>query len=291
MNKNAMSDTRPSPIAGTWYSANPAQLRQELESYLNEATPPSFDGQLKALILPHAGHFYSGLTAAHALKAIAGQDHQRVLIISPSHQAYPGHVLTSQHDAYKTPFGLVPVDHASLDILSAFLEKEAVQVNQIRRDREHAIEIELPFLQLLLPDDFQLIPLMLMDQSLSLARTLSDGLVKLISSYPPDEKTLLIASSDLSHFYHQRTANRLDRNLIEGLQNFEPEKFYQLKSTHKAEACGHGAMATVLLTAKKMGANQITIADYRTSGDISGDFNSVVGYVSAIISTGVPDQS
>ncbi len=102
---------------------------------------------------------------------------------------------------------------------------------------------------------------------------------------------MLIASSDLSHFYHQRTANRLDRNLIEGLQNFEPEKFYQLKSTHKAEACGHGAMATVLLTAKKMGANQITIADYRTSGDISGDFNSVVGYVSAIISTGVPDQS
>ncbi len=97
-------------------------------------------------------------------------------------------MLTSQHDAYKTPpFGLVPVDHASLDILSAFLEKEAVQVNQIRRDREHAIEIELPFLQLLLPDGFQLIPLMLMDQSLSLARTLSDGLVKLISSYPPDE--------------------------------------------------------------------------------------------------------
>ena len=289
MNKNAMSDTRPSPIAGTWYSANPAQLRQELEGYLNEAKPPSFEGQVVALVLPHAGLFYSGLTAAHALKAIVGQDYQRVIIISPSHQPYRGHVLTSQHDAYQTPFGLVPIDHISLEQLTTFLENERIQVNQIRRDREHSIEIELPFLQLLLPNGFQLIPIMLMDQSLTLASMLSDALVKLISSYPPDENTLLIASSDLSHFYHQGVANRLDHNLIEGLQNFDPEKFYRQKSNHKAEACGHGAMATVLLTTRKMGANQVTIADYRTSGDVSGDFGSVVGYVSAIISTGRSD--
>lgn len=244
-----------------------------------------------ALVLPHAGLFYSGLTAAHALKAIVGQDYQRVIIISPSHQPYRGHVLTSQHDAYQTPFDLVPVDHASLEYLTGLLEKDGLQVNAIRRDREHAIEIELPFLQHLLPKGFRLIPLMLMDQSLSLAEMLSDALVKLITSYPADEKTLLIASSDLSHFYQQDQANRLDQNLIEGLQNFEPKKFYQLKSSHKAEACGHGALASVLLTANKLGASQVTIADYRTSGDVSGDLGSVVGYVSAIISTGVSDQS
>ena len=288
MNTNAMSDLRPSPIAGFWYSADPAQLTREIEGYLQEARQPAFEGQVVALVLPHAGHFYSGLTAAHALKAVVGKEYQRVIIVSPSHQPYRGHVLTSQHEAYQTPLGLVPVDHASLAKLTSLLEKEGLQVNAIRRDREHAIEIELPFLQHLLPKGFQLIPLMLMDQSLSLAEMLSDALVKLISGYPPEEKTLLIASSDLSHFYQQDQANRLDRNLIEGLQNFEPRKFYQLKSSHKAEACGHGALASVLLTANKLGARQVTIADYRTSGDVSGDHGSVVGYVSAIISTGSP---
>lgn len=286
MIENPNVDIRPSPISGAWYSDNADSLRTELEGYLKRAQSPAFDGQVIALVLPHAGLYYSGLTAAHALNAIAGQRYQRVIILSPSHQAHPGHVLTSDHSAYQTPLGLVPVGRDALEKLGARLAQKKLSLNPIRRDREHSIEIELPFLQHLLPEGFTLIPLMLMDQSLTLAKSLSDALLELIDTFPSEEKTLLIASSDLSHYHNQRQANQLDRNLIDALQNFEPEKFYQLKTNHKTEACGYGAIATVLLTAQKLGSKQVSIADYRTSGDISGDSGSVVGYVSAIVSSG-----
>ena len=289
MQKFDSVNVRPSPIAGSWYSANPVHLRESLADYLDNAKTPAFSGKIRALILPHAGHFYSGQTAAFALKAIEGQQYSRVIILSPSHQYYQGDVLTSAHDAYQTPLGTVPVDRSSLLWLEGSLEQQGLRLNAISNDREHSIEIELPFLQLLLPDGFQLIPLMLMDQSLSTAKALSNALTKLILTFPDNEPTLLIASSDLSHFYPQSQANRLDQHLIDSLQNFDPTIFYALKTTHKAEACGYGAMATVLLAAKKLGASQVTIADYRTSGDVSQDFGSVVGYVSAIISEGNHD--
>lgn len=289
MQKIDSVNVRPSPIAGSWYSADPVRLRESLLTYLANAKTLTYSGKIRALILPHAGHFYSGQTAANALKAIESLQFSRVIILSPSHQFYQGNVLTSAHDAYETPLGTVPVDKSSLIRLQASLEQQGLSLNAISNDREHSIEIELPFLQLLLPDGFQLIPFMLMDQSLSTAESLSAALCKLITSFPENEPTLLIASSDLSHFYQQSQANRLDQRLIDSLQNFDPTIFYALKATHKAEACGYGAIATVLLAAKKLGASQVTIADYRTSADASHDFSSVVGYVSAIISEGNHD--
>jgi AmmeMemoRadiSam system protein B len=279
-------DIRPSPIAGTWYPGDAERIKREVAAYLQQSSQVRCEGEVKGLILPHAGWYYSGLTAAHALKAIEGHTYQRVIIVSPSHQGYRGHLLTTGHDAYQTPLGIIMVDHRSLSRLTDSLAKKQVVLNPIRNDREHAVEIELPFLQYLLDGQFELIPIMMMDQSLLVAQTLSDALLELINSYPQNEKTLLVASSDLSHFHDQHQANRLDQNLIEGLRDFDPAKFYKLKSNHNAEACGHAAMATVLLAARKLGANQVTIADYRTSGDVSGDLSSVVGYVSAILSTG-----
>jgi hypothetical protein len=289
MQQSDSVNVRPSPIAGSWYPANPVHLRESLSVFLDQAKAPTYSGKIRALILPHAGHYYSGQSAAYALKAIEGQQYSRVIILSPSHQYYQGSVLTSAHVAYQTPLGMVPIDRSSILKLSEGLAQHQLSLVAIRNDREHSIEIELPFLQYLLPEGFQLIPLMLMDQSLSTARALSTQLSDLIVSFPDDEPTLLIASSDLSHFYQQNQANRLDQRLIESLQNFDPTIFYALKATHKAEACGYGAIATVLLTAKKLGASQVSIADYRTSGDVSQDFSSVVGYVSAVISEGNND--
>ena len=282
-------DIRPSPIAGSWYPGEPTKLRGTLAGFLEQAKLPAFSGRVRALILPHAGLIYSGQTAAFALKSIEGQHYSRVIILSPSHQAYRGNLLTNAHQAFQTPLGTVPVDHESLQNLTDSLAAAGLLLNQIRNDREHAIEIELPFLQYLLPEGFKLIPLMMMDQTLSTAKTLSTALGDLISSFPPDQPTLLIASSDLSHFYQQDQANRLDQRLIDSLQNFDPTLFYTLKSTHQTEDCGYGAMATVLLTAQKLGASQVTIADYRTSAAVSQDYSSVVGYVSAIISEGNND--
>ena len=287
MDPAELSDPRPSPIAGSWYPGKADVLRRTIESFLDEAVVPEFEGQPVGLIVPHAGYLYSGLTAAHAFKVLQGRQFARVIILSPSHQPYHQPLLTTAHDSYATPLGLVPVDRGALKKLDAILRENAgPELASVRRDQEHSLEIELPFLQTTLPEGFWLIPLMMVDQSASLVRLLSTALVKLIQSFPAEESTILVASSDLSHFYSERIANRLDGNLAQAVREFDLNTFYQHKQRGEMEACGLAPMATVLQTSHLLGADQVTIADYRTSAAVTGDRSSVVGYLSAVISTG-----
>lgn len=290
MDHAELSDPRPSPIAGSWYPGKPEVLRKAIEGFLEQAVAPAFDGQPVGLIVPHAGYIYSGLTAAHAFKVLQGRQFARVIVLSPSHQPYRQPLLTTGHDSYATPLGLVPVDREALKKLNALLYDDGrPELASVRRDQEHSLEIELPFLQIILPEGFGLIPLMMVDQSASLVRLLSAALVKLIRSFPQDENTLMVASSDLSHFYSERVANRLDGNLAQAVREFELETFYRHKQQGEMEACGLAPMATVLQTCHLLGADQVSIADYRTSAAVTGDRSSVVGYLSAIISTGKAD--
>ncbi len=287
MDPAELSDPRPSPIAGSWYPGKAEVLRKTIESFLDEAVVPDFEGQPAGLIVPHAGYIYSGLTAAHAFKAVSGRHFARVIVLSPSHQPYRQPLLTTGHDAYATPLGLVPVDREALRTLNIlFYEGGGLELASVRRDQEHSLEIELPFLQTVLPEGFGLIPLMMVDQSASMVRLLSSALVRLIRSFPQDESILLVASSDLSHFYSERVANRLDGNLAQAVQEFDLNAFYEHKQRGEMEACGLAPMATVLQTSRLLGADQVTIADYRTSAAVTGDRSSVVGYLSAVISTG-----
>ena len=287
MDTAELTDPRPSPIAGSWYPGKAESLRKTIESFLDEAVVPEFEGQPAGLIVPHAGYIYSGLTAAHAFKTLLGRQFARVIVLSPSHQPYRQPLLTTGHDSYATPLGLVPVDRDALGKLDTYLrENVGLELASVRRDQEHSLEIELPFLQTVLPEGFGLIPLMMVDQSASMVRLLSSALVRLIRSFPQEESTLLVASSDLSHFYSERVANRLDGNLAQAVRDFKLDAFYQHKQRGEMEACGLAPMATVLQTCHLLGADQVTIADYRTSAAVTGDKSSVVGYLSAVISTG-----
>ncbi len=287
MDPAELTDPRPSPIAGSWYPGKAESLRKTTESFLDEAVVPEFEGQPAGLIVPHAGYIYSGLTAAHAFKTLLGRQFARVIVLSPSHQPYRQPLLTTGHDSYATPLGLVPVDRDALGKLDTYLrENVGLELASVRRDQEHSLEIELPFLQTVLPEGFGLIPLMMVDQSASMVRLLSSALVRLIRSFPQEESTLLVASSDLSHFYSERVANRLDGNLAQAVRDFKLDAFYQHKQRGEMEACGLAPMATVLQTCHLLGADQVTIADYRTSAAVTGDKSSVVGYLSAVISTG-----
>lgn len=286
MDPTDLTDPRPSPIAGSWYPGKPEVLRKVIEGYLETAVLPEFEGQPVGLIVPHAGYIYSGLTAAHAFKAVQGRRFTRVIVVSPSHQPYRQPLLTTSHDAYTTPLGLVPVDHQALSTLNVTLRESGLELAAVRKDQEHSLEIELPFLQITQPQGFGLIPLMIVDQSASLARLLSAALFKLTQGFPREEPTLLVASSDLSHFYSERVANRLDANLAQAVQEFDLESFFQHKQRGEMEACGLAPMATVLQTCHLLGADLVTVADYRTSAAVTGDRSSVVGYLSAVISTG-----
>lgn len=291
MESEELTDLRPSPIAGSWYPGKPDSLRKIIAGFLEQAVVPEFEGQPVGLIVPHAGYIYSGLTAAHAFKAIQGKQFSRVIVISPSHQPYRQPLLTSAHNGYVTPLGPVPVDRDALTTLDSFLRESNLELSAVRKDQEHSLEIELPFLQITQPEGFGLIPLMMVDQSAALVRMLSDALVKLIRGFPQEEPTLMVASSDLSHFYSEGIANRLDGNLARAVQEFDLDAFYRHKQHGDMEACGFAPMATVLQTCRLMGANQVTVADYRTSANVTGDSHSVVGYLSAVISSGKANKN
>ena len=276
------TDIRPSPLAGRWYPANPRELAQSVDEYIQGASLPAISGEILALVSPHAGHIYSGSVAGYAFKSIQGQQPDLVIILSPYHQFHQESILTSGHQAYQTPLGEIPVDQESQEDLSqVLLDTAGVQLTKVRNDGEHAVEILLPFLQRSLTNDFSLLPLMLRHQDPKLMKALGICLADLIQN----RNALLIASSDLSHFHPADKANQLDQTIIQGIQTMDPEALYQAEISGEGSACGLGALSAVIWAVQSVGKAQAQILNYAHSGDITGDRSSVVGYTSAVLTS------
>ncbi len=272
-----ITDRRPSPLAGLWYPDDPDDLAAMVEGFLSEADPAVPDGPILGLMAPHAGLRYSGPVAAYSFKLLqkAGMADriQTVAILSPyhrpPHQLYNEAVVTTVHDAYETPLGVIPVDRAAIKALG-----EHIRLAAVRCDQEHAVEIELPFLQRVLPEGFKLLPLMLIDQSPETAQALGQALAAIL----PGRNALLIASTDLSHFFSQEVAHRLDQRTLDSVRAFAPGQVLAAGKSAGEGACGRAALAAVMVAARELGANATTILRYATSGDTGGDVRQVVGY-------------
>jgi AmmeMemoRadiSam system protein B len=277
---SANIDVRPSPIAGQWYPDNPEQLSRSVDRYIQEASLPELDGKVIAIITPHAGHMYSGPVAGYAFAAIKGLKPELVAVVSPMHYPYNEPLLTTAHEAYQTPLGIIPVDRQALDALNYQLENLlGYGLSYVRRDREHSLEIELPFLQRSIEPGFKLLPLMVRDQGHKVTRILGQCLAKTMRG----RNALLVASTDLSHFYPQDVANQLDAEMLRAIESFDPDLVIQTEEQGKGFACGRGALASVLWAAKDMGADHIKILNHATSGDVTGDTGQVVGYGAAVV--------
>jgi AmmeMemoRadiSam system protein B len=275
-----MRDVRPSPIAGTWYPGTQQTLAASIDHLLETVKEVPFSGHVLGLIVPHAGHRYSGLVAAHAFKCLAHQTPQVVAIVSPLHYPHPGLVLTTAHAAYATPLGEVPVDQELLNRLAAALQdKASLHVDRVRNDQEHSLEIELPFLQRALHQPFRLLPIMLRDQTYPTAAAVGKALAEVLS----DAAALLIASTDLSHFYPDAVARKYDAEMLSRIEDFDPAGVIAAEEEMRGFACGKGAVAAVLRAAKLLGADQVRVLQYANSGDVTGDYSSVVGYGAAVI--------
>jgi hypothetical protein len=275
---NAIPEVRPSPIAGTWYSADPDQLGQQIDEYLHAARLPELPGEVLALIAPHAGYRYSGRTAGYAYAAVAGQSRDLVVVVSPLHAAYPASLITTQHLAYRTPLGPVWIDQDALNSLEETLMTDGMALTPVANDREHSLEIQLPFLQRALQADFQLLPLMIRSQSPLVSRRLGYALAKVLQG----RNCLLVASTDLSHFYPEDLARDLDLEMLRRIRTFTPDDLFNAERTGKGFACGVSAVAAVLWAAREMGANMVEVLHHSTSADETGDRGSVVGYGAAV---------
>ena len=281
-------DIRPSPIAGRWYPGDPGRLADSVDKYIDTAKVPDIEGEVVGIIVPHAGHIYSGPVAGYAFKAIRDLNPELVVVVSPMHQPYSQPFLTSAHQAYQTPLGTISIDHEAVAALSDVLVEELEYgLTPVRNDAEHSLEIELPFLQRVLTSEFRLLPIMVRDQNPQAVETLGRSLARVISEQP----ALLVASSDLSHFYDQLQAEHLDAEMLRQVEAFDPLGVLETEEQGKGFACGRNAIAAVLWAAQDLGATQVKVLKHATSGDVTGDYSGVVGYAAAVITRQVEDIS
>ncbi|NDJ86637.1 MAG: AmmeMemoRadiSam system protein B [Chloroflexi bacterium] len=263
---------RPSPLAGRWYPRDPEELATLVDHYLNVPNTRQFARPIGVLV-PHAGIIFSGSVAGKAFSITRDLTIDSVVIVGPSHHPYPARLLSTAHSHYETPLGRVPV---AVDLVEAL--ESRLGVRRVANDPEHAIEIELPFLQQALKGTFNLLPIAMIDQSWETSQQLG----KLIAELIQDRQTLLVASSDLSHFYPQEEANRLDRVILDAVADYAPQAVIQADEQGQGFACGRGAIAATMVAAQRLGASAAEIVGYATSGDATGDMSRVVGYGAAL---------
>lgn len=256
-----------------FYSASPAQLQEEVSFYLDGADLISLPGFCGGIIAPHAGYTYSGMTAAYAYKSLNGAAYKTVIIISPSHREYFPGICVYSGDAFITPLGIVMVDKQKADAL--LTNEKNIFTGTQGHGKEHGIEVQLPFLQTVLPE-FSIVPVVIGDQSpffmLELANKLSEVL---------DKDTLIVASSDLSHYYPAARAEELDCKVEKFVSDYNYNKLEDALESGECEACGGGGIVAMMKGLAKSGTHAMRVLKRCTSGDVSGDYREVVGYLSA----------
>ncbi len=271
---------RPSQIAGLWYEGNPKALAHAVDAYMDAATVPDLKGHVVAVIAPHAGHRYSGPVAGFAFAAVRGMKPDVVAVLSPFHNYHSAPLLTTTYDAYGTPLGTIPVDRLALNDLDSALKGQlGFGLTAIATDPEHSLEIELPFLQRALEPEWKLLPVMVRAQEPDVCHMLGSAVAHVLK----DRNALLVASTDLSHYYDQQVAVALDRNMLKQVEAFEPEQAFDVERSGRGYACGLGALAAVMWAARDLGADRVELLRHATSGDVTGDYSAVVGYGAAAI--------
>jgi AmmeMemoRadiSam system protein B len=276
----AISDLRPSPIAGLWYEGNPGALASIIDSYMEQAELPELRGKVVAVMAPHAGHRYSGSVAGYAFASVRGQSPDLVVIVGPMHHPYREPILVTAHAAYSTPLGSIPIDRDLVD-----KEDESVTddlgfgISPVMEDPEHSLEILLPFMQRALVGKFNLLPIMLREQTPRVAEKLGNALAQVLKG----KNCLLVASTDLSHFHNESQACAYYHEMLRQVESFSPQGVFQAEYNKDGFACGLGALATILWAAKDLGGDTVKVLQHATSGAVTGDFNSVVGYGAAVV--------
>lgn len=262
--------------AGAFYPADAKELARMVDELLARARPPAVTEPLAALIVPHAGYVYSGGVAAHAYALLKDRKYERVVVISPSHiDAFPFSAIYDG-DAYATPLGTVPVDKAFAARLArsgSGLQLSSRGHHSAGNRGEHALEVQLPFLQRVL-GEFRLVPIVMGDQRYEACRSLGVALAKAIQG----SQTLIVASSDLSHYHRYEDAVRLDRRVLKAIEEWDYYTMARNFEQNIWEACGGGPIVATMIAAERLGARQARLLKYANSGDVTGDRSQVVGY-------------
>lgn len=257
-------------VSGQFYPDEPHVLEHQIKNFLSRASTKS-NPDVHALIVPHAGYDYSGQIAAEAYKMIEGRTFDSVVIIAFLHHLFLRGVWVDDVDAYETPLGSVSVDRELVHKIKGFHPLLAHAF--AGRLEEHSLEVQIPFLQTVLPG-LKIVPVYIGMQDRGTAKALAEGLAEGIK----EKNVLVVATTDLSHFYPYQIAVAKDQKVISLFESGNVEAIYEAYQKEEAEACGMGPVLTLLSLAKKMNWRGPSLIRYANSGDVTGERGSVVGY-------------
>jgi hypothetical protein len=270
-----MTQLRQPSAAGLFYPGDKGKLREQVELLLSEGHNNTVLDNITGLVAPHAGYVYSGRTAAFAYNTIKNKSYRTVIIISPSHKEYFPGVSVYEGDGYITPMGVVNVNK---DIVNQITERSInVFKGSEGHHQEHGVEVHLPFLQFIL-QDFKIVPIVMGDQSKiyidELAERISDSM---------DINTLIVASSDLSHFYSRHIAQELDSVVEKRINDYDYEGLYRDLEHRRCEACGGGPIIAMMKSIDLKNKSKSIVLNRSDSGDTTKNIDEVVGYLSAAV--------
>jgi len=268
---------RRSAVAGSWYPGAATAIAEEVDRYLQAAGTASAPGRLVGLVSPHAGLRYSGPVAAYGYGLLRGREGITVVLVGPSHRAAFDGVALHGEGAWDTPLGRAPIDE---EVAEALLCADPVVFEDpdVHRD-EHSLEMQMPFLQRLVPG-LRIVPLLMGSQARAEVEALAAAFAKALAG----RGVLLVASSDLSHYQPAAVANQLDASVVEAVERFDEVGLMGRLEKHHNVACGGGPVVAVMKAARALGADRATVLKYGDSGDVGErDKSHVVGYLSAAL--------
>ena len=273
---------RPAVVAGTWYPGNPGALVRDVDDYLEQAAVEPGSG-VRAIIAPHAGLMFSGPVAAWAYKAAADGTYDAAVLVGPSHFVGFDGVAVWPSGRFETPLGPALIDEA---LATACLASPIAHEREAAHRREHSLEMQLPFVRRLFPE-LPIVPIVVGYQ----VRETIDALGALLADVGGSRSVLLVASTDLSHYFDAGTADRLDGRVRDLVDRFDADGLldvYEQYPEHERGryvACGGGAAIAVMQAARRLGASAGRVLHYAHSGHVSGDDTAVVGYLAAAFGT------
>jgi len=270
-------------VAGSWYAGAPGALRKQIEECFTHELGPGETPKVAekgprnvvGLVCPHAGYMYSGPVAAHSYYKLAADGRPDVVVIfSPNHTGFGSALAIINEGVWRTPLGDVEIDTV---VANQILDvSRIIDVDDKAHAHEHSIELQLPFLQYLYGAAFKFVPICFLMQDLESSREVGLAVSKALSG----KNALVIASTDMTHYESQGSAEKKDKMAIDAATRLDEARYYSLVESHNISTCGYGPTVAAITAAKKLGAKEGKLLCYRTSGDVTGDFSAVVGYAS-----------
>jgi len=264
-------------VAGQFYPGEKKGLENMIKSCFEHEygpgnQPAESSQKIFGIVCPHAGYVYSGPTACHSYKSISSQNPELAIIIGPNHFGVGKDIATMTDAQWETPLGFVEVDSESA--IKVVEKSKFIEIDEYSHSQDHSLEVQVPMLQSIFSNKFQILPIILRTQGIESARDVGNAVAEIAKK----KDSIIIASSDFTHYEENSFAHLQDKALIEPILEMDVEQFYHVLKEKRVTACGYGAIASVMIACKSLGATKGELLSYATSGDVSGDTESVVGY-------------